>query len=126
MNNPGWAGWLARRGLPWPRLESGELALDDGTFREMARSHPDVALMRELRVSLSQLRLRELAVGADGRNRALLSPFRAKTGRNQPSNSKFADRHGFWGVRSCRPYKTRPQGVFSVVSHGPGNGGRPC
>jgi hypothetical protein len=84
-----WAGWLARSGVSWPRLESGELALDDDTFREMARSHPDVALMRELRVSLSQLRLRELAVGSDGRNRTLLSPYRAKTGRNAPSNSRF-------------------------------------
>ena len=84
-----WADWLARRGLPWPRLESGELALDDDTFREMARSYPDVAVMRELRFSLSQLRLSDLAVGSDGRNRAMLSPFRAKTGRNQPSNSRF-------------------------------------
>jgi hypothetical protein len=84
-----WAGWLARRGLPWPRLESGELALDDDAFREMARADPDVALMRELRVSLSRLRLSDLAVGSDGRNRCLLSPFRAKTGRNAPSNSKF-------------------------------------
>ena len=49
----GWPG----TGIAWPRLESGELALDDDTFREMARAHPDVALMRELRVSLSQLRL---------------------------------------------------------------------
>jgi hypothetical protein len=84
-----WAGWLARRGLPWPRLESGELALDDDTFREMARVDADVALMRELRYALSQLRLSDLAIGSDGRNRAMLSPFRAKTSRNQPSNSKF-------------------------------------
>jgi hypothetical protein len=84
-----WAGWLARRGIPWPRLESGELALDDDTFREMARAYPDVALMQELRLSLSQLRLSDLAVGSDGRNRCLLSPFRSKTGRNQPSNSRF-------------------------------------
>jgi hypothetical protein len=84
-----WAGWLARRGLPWPRLESGELALDDDTFREMARSHPDVALMRELRHSLSALRLNDLTVGSDGRNRAMLGPFRAKSSRNAPSNAKF-------------------------------------
>jgi hypothetical protein len=84
-----WAGWLARRGLPWPRLESGELALDDATFREMARADADVALMRELRYSLSKLRLADLAVGADGRNRAMLSPFRARSGRNAPSNSRF-------------------------------------
>lgn len=28
-------------------------------------------------------------MGADGRNRTLLSPFRSTTGRNQPSISKF-------------------------------------
>ncbi len=26
------AGWLARNGIPWPRTESGRLALDDDTF----------------------------------------------------------------------------------------------
>ena len=84
-----WAGWLARSGISWPRHESGALMLDDDTFREMARAYPDVALMRELRVSLSQLRLEDLAVGSDGRNRVLLSPFGASSGRNTPSNSKF-------------------------------------
>ena len=84
-----WAGWLARSGIPWPRFESGALMLDDDTFREIARAYPDVALMRELRVSLSQLRLEDLAVGSDGRNRVLLSPFGASSGRNTPSNSKF-------------------------------------
>ncbi|MFO0957088.1 MAG: DNA polymerase [Isosphaeraceae bacterium] len=91
-----WARWLSREGIAWPRLESGELALDDGTFREMARIHPDVALMRELRVSLAQLRLRNLAVGSDGRNRALLSPYRSRTGRNQPSNSKYVFGPACW------------------------------
>lgn len=98
-----WAGWLARCGLPWPRLESGELALDEDTFREMARSSPDVALMRELRVSLSQLRLSDLAVGTDGRNRTMLSPFRAKTGRNQPSNSRFIFGPSTWLRGLIRP-----------------------
>ncbi|MFO0892581.1 MAG: DNA polymerase, partial [Isosphaeraceae bacterium] len=84
-----WARCLARAGIPWPTFESGALRLDDDTFREMARAYPDVALMRELRVSLSQLRLEDLAVGADGRNRVLLSPFGASSGRNTPSNSKF-------------------------------------
>jgi hypothetical protein len=48
-----------------------------------------VAPLRELRHALSQLRLNALAVGSDGRNRCLLSTFRAKTSRNQPSNSQF-------------------------------------
>ena len=56
----------------------------------MARRYPnEVGPIRELRHALGQMRLNELAVGSDGRNRCLLSPFRSRTGRNQPSNSKF-------------------------------------
>jgi hypothetical protein len=85
-----WADYLARKGIAWPRLESGALALDDDTFREMARAYPaEVGPIRELRHALSQMRLQELAVGADGRNRCLLSAFASKTGRNQPSNTRF-------------------------------------
>ena len=62
--------------------------MTDDTFRQMARGFPEVAPLRELRYALSQMRLSELAVGQDGRNRCLISPFRARTGRNQPSNSK--------------------------------------
>jgi DNA polymerase-1 len=83
------AAWLERTGIPWPRLWSGALDLSDDAFREMARGYPVVAPLRELRTSLSKLRLNDLAVGSDGRNRVLLSAFRARTGRNQPSNAKF-------------------------------------
>lgn len=80
--------WLSKNGLPWPRLDSGALALDDDTFRTMARAYPQVSPLRELRHALGELRLNSLSVGADGRNRTLLSPFRSKTSRNQPSNAK--------------------------------------
>ena len=88
--------WLIRSGIPWPHLASGVPALDDDTFRDMARSHPEVAPLRELRHALSQLRLTSLAVGSDGRNRCLLSAFGARTGRNQPSNSKFIFGPSVW------------------------------
>jgi hypothetical protein len=85
-----WADYLARKGILWPRLDSGALVLDDDTFREMARVYPaEVGPIRELRHTLGQLRLNDLAVGADGRNRVLLSAFASKTSRNQPSNSAF-------------------------------------
>ncbi len=85
-----WGEYLRKRSIPWPRLPSGALALDDDTFKEMARQHPaEVGPMRELRHTLGQLRLNELPVGPDGRNRCLLSAFRSRTGRNQPSNSRF-------------------------------------
>ncbi|MGC2077856.1 MAG: DNA polymerase, partial [Xanthobacteraceae bacterium] len=90
------AEWLARNGIPWPRLESERLDLTDDTFREMARAWPAVAPLRELRTALSQMRLSDLAVGRDGRNRTLLSAFRARTGRNQPSNTKFIFGPSVW------------------------------
>lgn len=99
-----WAGYLARKGIPWPRLPSGALALDDDTFGEMARAFPaEVAPIRELRHALSQLRLQELAVGADGRNRCLLSAFGARTGRNQPSNARFIFGPSTWLRGLIRP-----------------------
>jgi DNA polymerase I-like protein with 3'-5' exonuclease and polymerase domains len=47
--------------------------------------------------------LNELAVGADGRNRVMLSPFGSKTGRNQPSNSKFIFGPSCWLRSLIRP-----------------------
>jgi hypothetical protein len=84
------AEYLSRERIPWPRLESGGLALDDETFRQMARTYSAVAPLRELRHSLGEMRLfSDLAVGSDGRNRCLLAPFRSITSRNQPSNARF-------------------------------------
>lgn len=91
-----WKQWLTNNQIPWPLLDSGELDMTDDTFREMARAHPEVAPMRELRYAFSQLRLNDLAVGSDGRNRTLLSAFQAKSGRNQPSNTKFIFGPGVW------------------------------
>jgi DNA polymerase I len=91
-----WAQYLVKQDIPWPMLESGALDLSDGTFREMAKSHALVSPMRELRSALSDLRLNDLAVGRDGRNRTILSAFRSRTGRNQPSNSKFIFGPSVW------------------------------
>jgi len=83
-----WAHWLAGNGIPWERLESGQLDLSDDVFREMAKAYPAVSPIRELRHALSDMRLADLAVGSDDRNRTILSAFRSRTGRNQPSNTK--------------------------------------
>jgi hypothetical protein len=88
--------YLIRHGIPWPRLESGRLDLEDDCFRQMAKSHPIVSPLRELRSALSDLRLNDLAVGKDGRNRTILSAFRSRTGRNQPSNAKYIFGPSVW------------------------------
>ena len=90
------AAYLARAEIPWPRLESGKLDLSDDTFREMAKAHRAISPLRELRAAMSRLRLADLAVGPDGRNRCMLSPFGSRTGRNQPSNSKFIFGPSVW------------------------------
>jgi DNA polymerase-1 len=55
----------------------------------MADIHPIIRPIYDVRATLSQLRLTNLSVGKDGRNRVLLGAFGSKTGRNQPSNAKF-------------------------------------
>ena len=90
------AAWLASTGTPWPTLDSGQLALDDDTFRQMARAYPAVSPLRELRHALGEMRLNDIPIGPDGRNRTLISPFRSITGRNQPSNSKFLFGTAVW------------------------------
>lgn len=103
-----WADYLCRNNIPWPRLESGKFSLDDDTFRDMARRYPEqLGPIRELRVTLSQMRLEDLAVGIDNRNRSLLSAFQAKTGRNQPSNTKFIFGTSCWLRSLIRPTEGR-------------------
>ena len=95
--------FLARHGIPWSRLESGRLCLDKDTFREMAKSYPAIAPLRELRHALSDMRLNDLTVGEDGRNRTLLGVLGSRTGRNQPSNTKFIFGPSVWLRGLIRP-----------------------
>ena len=88
--------YLIRNGIPWPRLESGALDLSRDTFRQIAKSYAVIAPLHELRHALSEMRLNDLALGHDGRNRTILSAFRAKTGRNQPSNTRFIFGPSVW------------------------------
>ncbi len=97
------AAYLIRNGIPWPTTDSGRLALDDDTFRQQARSYPVISPLRELRHALSEMKLEKLAVGLDGRNRAMLSPFSSRSGRNQPSNNRFIFGPSVWLRGLIRP-----------------------
>lgn len=83
------AEYLKTRNIPWPRTDKGNLALDDDTFSDMCKTHPQLRPLKDLRNTLGKLRLNDLAVGKDSRNRCMLSMFSSKTGRNQPSTSRF-------------------------------------
>lgn len=81
--------WLEAHDIPWPESETpgAGLALDTDTFELMTKRHPELKLLHDARKLMGSLRPLALKVGADGRNRALLSPFRSITTRNQPSNA---------------------------------------
>jgi DNA polymerase I-like protein with 3'-5' exonuclease and polymerase domains len=83
------AEYLERHNIPWPKTPTGRLKTSEKVFKQKAAIYPTLAPLRELKASLSELKLNDLCVGDDGRNRTLLSAFRAKTGRNQPSNSRY-------------------------------------
>lgn len=95
--------YLAKHGIAWPRLVTGRLKLDRDTFSAMSKRNPQIRPLYELRKTLGELRLNSLAVGDDGRNRTLLSPFSSKTGRNQPSTSKFVFGPSKWFRGLIRP-----------------------
>ena len=99
--------WLVEHRIPWPRTPVGRLALDGDTFRGQARKYPEVSALRELRHSLSEMKLENLSVGSDGRNRCLLSPFRSRTGRNQPSNNRFIFGPAVWLRGLLKPTRDR-------------------
>src|SRR5262249_2091525 len=73
------AAYLVDNKIDWPRTETGRLHTDQDTFRDMAKRYPQLEPLKELRHSLSEMRLEKLAVGPDGRNRVLLSPFGASS-----------------------------------------------
>ena len=102
--------WLAdHRIVNWPRTETGLLATDEDSFDEQIALHPELPelrLLRELRATLSRMRLIGLSLGADDRNRTALMPFQAITGRNLPSASKFI----FGPARWLRGFIKPPEG----------------
>jgi len=88
--------YLNEQKIPWEATPSGRPRTDDDYLKDMVKSYPQLRDLRELRVSLSQLRKRNLIVGSDGKNRVYLAPFRAKTGRNQPSSTKYVFGNSVW------------------------------
>jgi DNA polymerase family A len=85
------ANYLQRIDLApvWPRLPSGAFDETDEAFKEMEGRCPQIKELRQLRYTLSKLKINDLAIGSDGRNRCVLGAYGTKTARNAPSNSKY-------------------------------------
>ena len=103
---------LAAEEIAWPRTALGNLRLDEETLEEMAQVHPVLEPIWRVRHDLGQVRLQNLLTGRDGRTRASLGPFRAKSGRNAPGMGGDPDRSVF--------LFSQPAWVRSLAKPGPG------
>jgi DNA polymerase I-like protein with 3'-5' exonuclease and polymerase domains len=92
---------LNRHEIAWPRTETGQLSLEEKVFRAGCEVNPWLHPLRELRDFLGKLSLETLRIGQDGRNRAALMPFVAKTGRNAPRGFIYAP--GRWVRHLIKP-----------------------
>ncbi|MDA3971253.1 MAG: DNA polymerase [Desulfobulbaceae bacterium] len=95
---------LKSRGILWPTTATGRLKTDSNTFRDYTKGS-DLSDLFYLREFISHLKLAKLHVGADGRNRCLLSPFQSRTARNQPSNVKCIFGPSVWIRHLIKPVK---------------------
>lgn len=97
------AEYLALHEIPWPQTDTGRLKLDDDTFRQMERTHPQIRNLAQLRSFKTSLTGKRLPVGEDGRNRAMVRPFSSVTGRNQPSSSEAIFHRSAWARSYIKP-----------------------
>jgi DNA polymerase I len=98
FNMEKFTGYLEREGIlaGWPKLESGKLNMRSKMLEEMGRSWPQLEELRQLRYVRNKLRKVKLAVGADGRNRTVLWPFKSKTSRTQPKAAEWIFSPAVW------------------------------
>jgi hypothetical protein len=97
------AAYLSREGINWPLLETGKLDMKRKTFEEMSKAYPQLEKVRQLRYVRDKMRAVKLAVGADGRNRTVLWPFKAKTSRTQPKASQWIFSPAVWLRSAIKP-----------------------
>jgi DNA polymerase-1 len=96
FNMERFGAYLKREGIEWPLTGKGRLDTKRKTFEDMSKGYPQLENLRQLRHARDKMRKFKLVVGADGRNRTVLWPFKAKTGRTQPNASKWIFSPAVW------------------------------
>jgi DNA polymerase I len=80
----------------WPRTDTGKFATDFKLLEEMCELYPWLTDLKDAQYILSKMKLADLPVGRDGRNRTGLGTFRSSTGRNQPSSAEYIFGPAVW------------------------------
>lgn len=96
--------YLIREGIAFPLDDSGRPLMDEDTWRDVVKYAPQLLELHQYRQTFeSSKNVGLLEIGPDGRNRTMLSQFQARTGRNQPSTTKFAFGPSKWTRSFIRP-----------------------
>jgi DNA polymerase I len=80
----------------WPRTDTGKFATDFKLLEDMCELYPWLTDLKDAQYILSKMKLADLPIGRDGRNRTGLGTFRASTGRNQPSSAEYLFGPAVW------------------------------
>ncbi len=99
----------------WPRTPRGSLKRDKDTLKALGTRFPEIENLRELGKTLSALREPSLVIHND-RAYCYTAPFKSKTGRNQPSTSRFLFGAPRWMRSLIRPSKGRAIAYIDVVA----------
>lgn len=83
--------YLIREKIAFPLDASGRPLMDEETWRDVVKYAPQLRDLHQYRQTFESTKnVGRLEIGPDGRNRVMLSQFQSRTGRNQPSTTKFA------------------------------------
>jgi DNA polymerase-1 len=100
--------YLAEHRMAWPRdPDTRQVKTDQDTFADMCKLYPHMHPLKELRQAVSDLNAAKLAIGPDGRNRVLLSPYGQKAGRNNPKSGPFLLGKSVWLRGLIKPAEGR-------------------
>jgi DNA polymerase I len=108
---------LYKHGIDWPRTATGLPKTDQKTWEANVPAHPQLAPLAELHHTLNDLKLEQIAIGLDGRNRALLGPFGTATGRNAPKASEYLFSQAKWLRPWIKPHEGRALAYLDWSSH---------
>jgi len=97
--------YLIRENIAFPLDDDGRPLMDENIWRDVVKYAPQLLELHQYRQTFESTKKNVglLAIGPDGRNRAMLSQFQARTGRNQPSTTKFAFGPSKWTRSFIRP-----------------------
>jgi DNA polymerase-1 len=95
--------YLKAENIPWPLTEDGRLSTEAKVFDDLSKGHSQLEGLRQLKHIRDKMRSVKLAVGSDDRNRTVLWPLKAKSGRTQPSASEWSFSPAVWMRNLIQP-----------------------